>query len=57
MTEDEIKWFHLSVLRLSYDEAVREYELRACTRIGKLIAARELPILRLAHEFLSANAQ
>lgn len=52
LTEDEANCFHLSLLRLSYDEAVREYERRACTRIGRLIAARELPILHLAHRIL-----
>ncbi|MBO4419680.1 MAG: NUDIX hydrolase [Oscillospiraceae bacterium] len=52
LTEDEQSCFHLSTLRLRYDEAVREYEARACTRIGKLIAARELPILRLARRVL-----
>ena len=52
LTEDEANCFHLSLLRLSYDEAVREYERRACTRIGRLIAARELPILHLANRIL-----
>ncbi len=52
LTEDEINDFHLSPLRLTYDEAVREYERRACTPIGRLIAARELPVLRRAKEIL-----
>ena len=49
---DEIEEFHLSTLRLRYDEAVREYETRACTPIGTLIAARELPVLRRAKELI-----
>ena len=49
---DEIEDFHLSTLPLTYDEAVREYERRACTPIGRLIAARELPVLRRAREIL-----
>ena len=49
---DEIEDFHLSTLVLTYDEAVAEYRLRACTPIGRLIAARELPILRRAEELL-----
>jgi 8-oxo-dGTP pyrophosphatase MutT (NUDIX family) len=49
---DEIRDFHLSTLRLTYDEAVQEYERRACTPIGRLIAARELPILLRAREIL-----
>ena len=49
---DEIEDFHLSTLRLTYDEAVQEYERRACTPIGRLIAARELPVLRRAKALL-----
>ena len=49
---DEIRDFHLSTLRLTYDEAVREYERLSCTPIGRLIAARELPILQRAAELL-----
>ena len=52
MTPDEIRDFHLSTLHLGFQEAVREYEARACTPIGKLIARRELPILRRAKELL-----
>lgn len=48
LTEDEIKAFHLSTLKLTYDEAIAEYELRASTKLGRLIANRELPILRAA---------
>ena len=47
---DEIKDFHLSTLRLTADEAEAEYRRRACTPIGRLIAARELPVLRRARE-------
>lgn len=53
LTEDELNDFHLSPLRLTYDEAVREYGRRACTPIGRLIAARELPVLRRAKEILN----
>ena len=52
---DEIEDFHLSTLRLTYDEAVREYETRANTPLGRLIRNRELPVLRRAKELL-ANA-
>ena len=50
---DEIEDFHLSTLQLTYDEALREYQRRACTPIGRLIAARELPVLRRAWEILN----
>ena len=49
---DEISDFHLSTLRLTGDEAETEYRRRACTPIGRLIAARELPVLRRAREIL-----
>ena len=35
---DEIEQFHLSTLKLSYDEAVAEYELRTETPLGRLLA-------------------
>ena len=52
LTQDEIERFHLSTLELSYEEAVREYEDRANTSLGKLIANRELPILHRAKEII-----
>lgn len=50
LTEEEVDRFHLSTLKLRYEDAVREYELRADTPIGRLIAKRELPVLRRAKE-------
>ena len=52
MTEDEIHHFHLSTLRLTYDEAVAEYEKRRETSLGRIISNRELPILKRAKEIL-----
>ena len=52
LTPDEAEQFHLSTLRLSYDEAVGEYERRMVTPLGRLIANRELPILKRAKELL-----
>lgn len=57
LTEDERSSFHLSTLRLRWEDAVQEYERRACTPIGKLIAARELPVLRLAKELLELKVE
>ena len=51
---DEIERFHLSTLKLSYNEAVAEYEKRKETKLGRLIAARELPMLRRAKEILDS---
>ena len=55
LTQDEIGRFHLSTLKLSYEEAVREYEDRANTSLGKLIANREMPILHRAKEIIEAG--
>ena len=54
MTEDEMYRFHLSTLKLSYEEAVLEYEKCACTPLGRLLCQRELPILKRAKEILDA---
>jgi Fe2+ transport system protein B len=55
LTPDEVDCFHLSTLKLRFDDAAREYERCADSRIGRLIAARELPVLRRAKELLSAR--
>ena len=52
MTEDEIHQFHLSTLKLTYEEAVSEYEKRRETPLGRIICNRELPILKRAKEIL-----
>ena len=49
LTQDEIDLYHLSTLKLTYEEAIREYEERAVTPLGRLIANRELPILHHAN--------
>lgn len=52
MTEDEIHTFHLSTLALSYEQAVAEYERCKNCPLGRVIAARELPVLHRAKEML-----
>ena len=52
MTEAEVNTFHLSTLKLTYDEALAEYERCCDGSLGRLIAARELPILHRAKEML-----
>lgn len=54
MTEDEIHQFHLSTLKISYEEAVAEYEKRRETPLGRIICNRELPILKRAKEILDS---
>lgn len=52
MTEDEVHTFHLSTLKLTYEEALAEYERSCDGPLGRVIAARELPILHRAKEML-----
>ena len=42
---DEIEDLHLSALKVTYDEAVSEYQRCRSMKLGRLLAARELPIL------------
>lgn len=55
LTQDEIECFHLSTLKMSYEETVREYEKCSVTKLGRLVANRELPVLRKAKELLIRN--
>lgn len=55
MMRDEIEDFHMSTLKMTYDEALREYEKCADTKLGRLIANREVPILKRAKELLFPN--
>lgn len=57
LTADETDKYHLSTLKLDYAEAVAEYERRACTRLGRLIANRELPVLTRAKALLDGEAE
>ena len=52
MTKDEIESFHLSTLKLSFEEAAQEYVKCSCTKLGRLICNREWPILHRAKEIL-----
>lgn len=52
MTEDEIRHFHLSTLKLTYEEALLEYERRRETPLGRIIGNREMPVLKKAKEIL-----
>lgn len=54
LTEDEIESFHLSTLKLTYEEALNEYEKCSITKIGRLVANRELPVLKQAKAILDS---
>ena len=53
LTEDEINEYHLSTIKLSYNEAVERYEECRSTPIGRIVCNRELPILKRAKEILN----
>ena len=55
MTDQEIEDFHMETLRLSYEEALQEYGACRVSKLGRLIASREVPVLIRAHELLSKN--
>ena len=56
LTREEAERLHLSTLRLTWEEAVREYERCACTPLGRLLANRELPVLYRAKELIDLLA-
>lgn len=56
LTDDEANSFHLTTLRLTGAEALAAYAAAACTPLGRLLAAREVPVLRLALEILEDPA-
>lgn len=53
MTEAEMNAFHLTTLKLTYEQAVAEYERCREHALGRLIAARELPVLQRAREWMA----
>lgn len=55
LMQDEIECFHLSTLKLTYEQTVKEYERCSSTKLGRLVANRELPILRQAKKIMEEN--
>lgn len=53
LTQAEIDDFHLSTLKLTYDEAVDAYEKQTNAKLGQLITNRELQILKQAEKLIS----
>lgn len=52
-TQEEIEDFHLKTIRLSYVDALKEYENNKKCPLGRLITNRELPILKHAKMMLN----
>lgn len=56
LTDDEANQFHLSTLRLEFDDAIKEYEINKKYKLGRIISNREIPILLRAKEMLDRMA-
>ncbi len=54
LTDDEKNVFHISTLKLTYEEAIEEYKRCSNTKIGRLVANRELPIIYKAKEMIDS---
>ena len=52
LTREEKEDFNLSILKMNYEEAVKEYEKCSDTKLGRLVANRELPILHHAKDII-----
>lgn len=48
LTKAEIENFRLSTLKLKYNDALAEYKRCSCSRLGTLLANREVPVLKRA---------
>ena len=55
LTEEEKNVFHISTLKLTYKQAIKEYKDCSNTKIGRLVSNRELPILYRAKEIIDSN--
>ncbi len=51
-TREEIDTYHLSNLKLRFEEALGEYRKNSSAGLGRLLANREVPILLRARELL-----
>jgi 8-oxo-dGTP pyrophosphatase MutT (NUDIX family) len=56
LTKDEEECFHLSTLKITFDDAVEEYKKCSNSKLGRLIANRELPVLMKGKEIMDNNA-
>ena len=52
LTQQEAESFHLSTLKLKFQEALEKYKKCLETKLGRLIANREIPILKYAKAIL-----
>ena len=52
LTKDEVEAFHLTTLKLKYEDAIAEYKKCQNTPLGRLIANREIPVLKRARQII-----
>ena len=57
LTPDEVHFFHLSVAKRTYAQAVEEYQSHTDQPLGRLIANRELPVLHRAKAMLDTKGK
>ena len=55
LTKDEIEDFHLQTMRLTYEEALAEYEKNREYPFGRLVANREVPVLQWAKQWIEKD--
>lgn len=55
LTVDEAECFHLSTLKLSFEQAINKYNQCSNTKLGKLVAQRETPILLYAQKLIQSG--
>lgn len=55
LTKDEIEDFHLQTMRLTYEEALAEYEKNRKYPFGRLVANREVPVLQWAKQWIEKD--
>ena len=53
LTKDEMEAFHLTTLKLKYEDALAEYQKCRNTPLGRLIANREIPVLKRAKQIIT----
>ena len=53
LTIEEIESFKLSTLKLTFEDAIKEYKKCSNTKLGKLILNREIPVLNYVKEILN----
>ena len=53
LTKDEVEAFHLATLKLKYKDALVEYKKCQSTPLGRLIANREIPVLKRARQIIA----